>query len=155
VQSFFTEVVGAGVTAGAGQCASPCSLTWTGTSLRPGTHPSIQGPMGLYGMLVVTTAPAGAVAGTAYPTAGGNPAVTYATEVPLLFSEIDPVQNEKGLLGSAALGSRGARYGRSPRNRVNRSIGFVAGLALGWLFLRRRTLGKVANAVPVPALNEP
>ena len=40
-------------------------MTWPGY-LQPGTyliesgtHPSIQGPMGLYGMLVVTTAPVG------------------------------------------------------------------------------------------------
>ena len=56
--------------------------------LESGTHPSIQGPMGLYGMLVVTTAPVGATAGTAYPN------VTYNAEVPLLFSEIDPAQNK-------------------------------------------------------------
>jgi hypothetical protein len=88
VQSFSTEV-GAGATT---------SLTWRaprpGTYLlESGTHPSIQGPMGLYGMVVVTTAPAGATAGTAYPAAGSVPAVSYNAEVPLLFSEIDPVQN--------------------------------------------------------------
>src|SRR6267143_2372701 len=62
VQSFSTEVAAGGTT----------PLTWT--ALRPGTyliesgtHPSIQGPMGLYGILVVTTAPVGATAGTAYP----------------------------------------------------------------------------------------
>src|SRR6266550_8451506 len=51
VQSFSTEVPAGGTTA----------LTWA--ALRPGTyliesgtHPSIQGPMGLYGILVVTTA---------------------------------------------------------------------------------------------------
>jgi len=52
-QSFGTEVA----------VGTPAVLTWT--SLKPGTyliesgtHPSIQGPMGLIGMLVVTTAPA-------------------------------------------------------------------------------------------------
>jgi len=83
VQSFGTEVAAGATT----------SLTWA--SLRPGTyliesgtHPSIQGPMGLYGILVVTVAPASAGAtGTAY--AG----VTYNAEVPMLFGEIDPVQN--------------------------------------------------------------
>jgi len=82
VQSFATEVAPGATT----------SLTWTG--LRPGTyliesgtHPSIQGPMGLYGILVVTTAPSGGTAGTAYP------GVNYAAEVPVLLSEIDPVQN--------------------------------------------------------------
>ncbi len=88
VQSFATEV-GVGTTT---------PLSWT--NLRPGTyliesgtHPSIQGPMGLYGILVVTTAPVGTTAGTAYPAAGTVPAVTYNAEVPLLLSEIDPVQN--------------------------------------------------------------
>ena len=82
VQSFSTEVAAGATT----------SLTWTaprpGTYLlESGTHPSIQGPMGLYGMVVVTAAPSGGTAGTAYPN------VSYGAEVPLLFSEIDPVQN--------------------------------------------------------------
>ncbi len=87
VQSFATEVV-AGTTT---------SLTWTaprpGTYLiESGTHPSIQGPMGLYGILVVTAAPtvtggAETATGTAYP------GVSYAADVALLMSEIDPVQN--------------------------------------------------------------
>jgi hypothetical protein len=50
--------------------------------------------MGLYGILVVTTAPAGTTAGTAYSAVGTTPAVTYNAEIPLLFSEIDPVQNK-------------------------------------------------------------
>src|SRR4029077_1669951 len=55
---------------------------------------SIQGPMGLYGILVVTTAP-GAAAGCAYPgaTATTTCAVPYDADVPLLLSEIDAVQN--------------------------------------------------------------
>src|ERR1700694_2434962 len=82
VQSFSTEVAFGATT----------SLTWTaprpGTYLiESGTHPSIQGPMGLYGMLVVTNAPAGSTAGTAYP------GVSYHAEVPLLLSEIDAAQN--------------------------------------------------------------
>src|SRR2546425_4836077 len=88
VQSFSTEVAAGATTA----------LTWA--ALRPGTyliesgtHPSIQGPMGLYGILVVTTAPNGATAGTAYPAVGATPAVTYNAEIPLLLSEIDPIQN--------------------------------------------------------------
>src|SRR5256886_2203835 len=89
VQSFSTEVA-------AGATGVP--LTWSnlkpGTYLiESGTHPSIQGPMGLYGILVVTTAPVGATAGTAYPAVGTTPAVTYNAEVPLLLSEIDAVQN--------------------------------------------------------------
>jgi hypothetical protein len=81
VQSFSTEVP-------AGQTTS---LTWTtpreGTYLlESGTHPSIQGPMGLYGMVVVT--------GTGSPaTAYTTPAVTYDADVRVLFSEIDSVQN--------------------------------------------------------------
>ena len=82
VQSFATEVTTGATT----------TLTWT--SLKPGTyliesgtHPSIQGPMGLYGVLVVTTPPSGTTLGTAYP------GVTYNADVPLLLSEIDPVQN--------------------------------------------------------------
>ena len=112
VQSFGTEV---GVTPAAGQCTTnPCPLTFgTATApLRPGTyliesgtHPSIQGPMGLYGVLVVTCAPGAAATtacptpGTAYPavaattTTAAVPAVTYGGEANLLFSEIDPVQN--------------------------------------------------------------
>jgi hypothetical protein len=52
--------------------------------------------MGLYGMLVVTTAPTvdnttttptETAPGTAYP------GVTYSADVPFLLSEIDPVQN--------------------------------------------------------------
>ncbi len=52
MQSFATEVAAGNTT----------SLTWTtpreGTYLlESGTHPSIQGPMGLYGMVVVTGRP--------------------------------------------------------------------------------------------------
>jgi hypothetical protein len=79
--------------------ATPATLTWS--SLRPGTyliesgtHPSIQGPMGLYGILVVTTAPT-VDSTTGNETAPGTayPGVSYNAEVPLLLSEIDPVQN--------------------------------------------------------------
>ncbi|HYL00400.1 MAG TPA: Ig-like domain-containing protein, partial [Steroidobacteraceae bacterium] len=102
VQSFSTEVAAAGATLGTGQVASGSALTWT--NLRPGTyliesgtHPSIQGPMGLYGILVVTTAP-GTAAGCAYPdpasaTGACLAAAAYNAEVPLLMSEIDAVQN--------------------------------------------------------------
>lgn len=79
VQSFATEVA-----------AGTAALLPAWSGLRPGTyliesgtHPSIQGPMGLYGMLVVTDA----ASHTAYP------GVTYNAEVNLLLSEIDPVQN--------------------------------------------------------------
>ena len=69
------------------------SLMWL--NLKPGTyliesatHPSIQVPMGLYGVLVVTTPASGTIAAKAYPD------VTYDADVPLLLSEIDPVQNK-------------------------------------------------------------
>src|SRR5438270_10629176 len=63
VQSFATSVA-----PGAGSVM----LTWSnlkpGTYLiESGTHPSIQGPMGLYGFLVVTTAPTSPRAGCANP----------------------------------------------------------------------------------------
>ncbi len=82
VQSFATEVGNGSTT----------TLSWP--NLRPGTyliesgtHPSIQGPMGLYGVLVVTTPPVGTTAGVAYP------GVSYNAEAPLVLSEIDPAQN--------------------------------------------------------------
>ena len=79
VQSFATEVAAGDTT----------QLVWKaprpGTYLiESGTHPSIQGTMGLYGILVVT----GASTGTAYP------GVSYSADVPLIFSEIDPTQNK-------------------------------------------------------------
>ncbi|MDB6091341.1 MAG: hypothetical protein JWN85_4125, partial [Gammaproteobacteria bacterium] len=77
VQSFAAEVApGSTVALPAWNNLNP------GTYLiESGTHPSIQGPMGLYGVLVVT-APGQAYAG-----------VTYDADATLLFSEIDPVQN--------------------------------------------------------------
>src|SRR5256714_1192602 len=106
VQSFSTEV--AAVAAGTGTATPLCwGVCGTGgPALKPGTyliesgtHPSIQGPMGLYGVLVVTCAPGSAATtcatpGTAYPAVGTTvAAVTYSAEIPLLLSEIDPVQN--------------------------------------------------------------
>src|SRR5437016_8937794 len=96
VQSFSTEVaVGTPASLCWGlTCTTPSPALKPGTYLlESGTHPSIQGPMGLYGILVVTAAPTGAVAGTAYGTPGTTTAVSYNAEVPLLLSEIDPVQN--------------------------------------------------------------
>src|SRR3984893_5196323 len=92
VQSFATEVA----TTGSG---TPPALVWTnlkaGTYLiESGTHPSIQVPMGLYGILVVTTAPSGATAGTAYPAVGATAAVAYDADVPLILGEIDALQNQ-------------------------------------------------------------
>lgn len=111
--------------------SSTVSYTWntnttptsaTPTYLKPGTylyetgsHPSLQAPMGLYGMLVVTNAPVYAVAnagmpaatqtlispGHAYPGAYAGAigslaalsGVPYDADAKLLFSEIDSVQN--------------------------------------------------------------
>jgi len=82
VQSFSTEVASGTTTA----------LTWN--NLRPGTyliesgtHPSIQGPMGLYGVLVVRN-PA-----TATTRAWAYPGIGYDADLPLVLGEIDPVQN--------------------------------------------------------------
>jgi len=95
VQANRVQSMGTEVAAGAGTTA----LTWAALKpgtylLESGTHPSIQVPMGLIGVLVVTTAPSGSTAGTAYPAIGSAPAVLYNAEVPLEFSEIDPVQNK-------------------------------------------------------------
>ena len=114
VQSFATEVA-----AGSTTLLPPWPLLKPGTYLiESGTHPSIQGPMGLYGILVVTSAPTFSgtapattetAAGCAYPVVNvaassaacngtGVPAgvntYQYDAEVPMLLSEIDPVQNE-------------------------------------------------------------
>ncbi len=85
VRSFGTEVAAAG------------TATLTFGSLKPGTYlyetgtlPSLQVPMGLYGVLVVTAPPSPATpgaAGTAYP------GVSYDADATLLFSEIDVAQN--------------------------------------------------------------
>jgi len=112
VQSFGTEVAATPASTTpttAPLCWGNCAVGQPGLNpgtylIESGTHPSIQGPMGLYGILVVTTAPTSAtVAGTAYPGytpptvngIAGTPVlpVTYNAEVPLLFGEIDPVQN--------------------------------------------------------------
>src|SRR5258706_14982745 len=82
VQSFASEVTNGGTTA----------LTWN--NLRPGTyliesgtHPSIQGSMGLYGVLIVRTPANGTTRALAYP------GISYDADLPLVLSEIDPVQN--------------------------------------------------------------
>lgn len=103
------------------------TLTWA--SLKPGTYiyetgtqPSLQAPMGLYGVLVVTAAPAtttattgtcsttttlacassatcpagetcNLVSSTTFIPGSAYPGVSYDSDVALLFSEIDPVQN--------------------------------------------------------------
>jgi hypothetical protein len=109
VQSFGTEVAASTTAAASMLCWGNCAAGQPGLNpgtylIESGTHPSIQGPMGLWGVLVVTNAPTAATAlGSAYPgvtppTVNGVagtliPAVTYNAEVPLVFGEIDPVQN--------------------------------------------------------------
>ncbi|WP_427911929.1 Ig-like domain-containing protein [Ramlibacter sp. MMS24-I3-19] len=87
----------------AAPASGTATLVWT--ALKPGTYiyetgtlPSIEAPMGLYGMLVVTKSPfveAGVCTpGDAYPpTAGSTARVPYDSDAALLFSEIDPAQN--------------------------------------------------------------
>jgi hypothetical protein len=108
VRSFGTEVPATGTAA---LCWGVCGLGAGHPALKPGTyllesgsHPSIQGPMGLYGIVVVTTAPVGTTAGTAYGTAGTASAVSYNAEIPLLLSEIDPVQNNSVATAVATTG---------------------------------------------------
>ncbi|MGC4121321.1 MAG: Ig-like domain-containing protein [Myxococcales bacterium] len=85
VRSFGAELAAAATT----------TLTWD--NLKPGTYlyetgtlPSLQVPMGLYGVLIVTTAP---VAGATFTPGTAYPGVAYDADLALLFSEIDPVQN--------------------------------------------------------------
>jgi IPT/TIG domain-containing protein len=101
-RSFVPEVPGVAVVG-----ATPAVGTYTWIGLKPGTYlirtatyPSIQGPMGLYGVLVVTQAPVAATAaGVAYPApaAVGTTTtplpVTYDADVVALESEIDARQN--------------------------------------------------------------
>jgi hypothetical protein len=79
---------------------APVSYTWP--ALKPGTYlissgtyPSIQQPMGLYGVLVVTTEASIASSTTTFTPGPGTayPGVNYDADVPLLLSEMDPVQN--------------------------------------------------------------
>ena len=104
VKSFATEVAAA-TTVGTTTTPGLASLTWA--NLRPGTYlyetgtlPSIQAPMGLYGVLIVTQAPVPGnipnsipfAPGKAYPAKSNE--VVYDSDATLLFSEIDPVQNK-------------------------------------------------------------
>jgi hypothetical protein len=95
VRSFVPEVAGV---ATVGAAPATIAYSWTGLKpgtylIRTGTYPSIQGPMGLYGVLVVTTAPAVGAAGIAYPAGATGGAVTYDADVVALESEIDARQN--------------------------------------------------------------
>ncbi|HQR71125.1 MAG TPA: Ig-like domain-containing protein [Burkholderiaceae bacterium] len=90
VRSFGTEVAAG---ASAALCWGTDCPTGLKIALRPGTYiihsgtqPSIQHPMGLYGVLVVTDPLSTSTAPQAY----GQP---FDKDVALLFSEIDPEQN--------------------------------------------------------------
>ena len=89
--------------------------TYIYSNLKPGTyiyeagsHPSIQVPMGLYGLLIVTQAPAAANAGCAYPGATSCAAGAYDADAAYLFSEIDAVQN-KAVAAAALAGADESR----------------------------------------------
>jgi hypothetical protein len=81
------------------------SVAYTWAALKPGTYlietgsyPSIQGPMGLYGVLVVTVPSTATAAGTAYPAPAGATAANlaglqYDADGVAMMSEIDAVQN--------------------------------------------------------------
>jgi FtsP/CotA-like multicopper oxidase with cupredoxin domain len=93
------------------ETASNATATYTWNNLKPGTylyetatHPSLQAPMGLYGVLIVTTAPAASTTtpttltpGTAFAAGVLNgvqvSAVQYDADATFLISEVDPVQN--------------------------------------------------------------
>ncbi len=112
VTSFAAEVAaGASATLCWGSaCTTPTPALKPGTYLyETGTLPSLQAPMGLYGVLIVTQSPIQADAANSVAFAPGkayasSPAcladatsarcVPYDSEVALLLSEIDPVQNK-------------------------------------------------------------
>ncbi|HEY2684752.1 MAG TPA: choice-of-anchor D domain-containing protein [Steroidobacteraceae bacterium] len=94
IQSFGTEVEPVAV----GSSTAATALTWNNLQpgtylLESGTHPSIQGPMGLYGVVIVT-APSVAASGSATGQFGAAyKGVTYDADVPVVMSEIDAAQN--------------------------------------------------------------
>ena len=114
VQSFGTEVAtGATVT----------GLNWP--SIKPGTyliesgtHPSIQVPMGLYGVLVVTSTPSSGAAGTAYQ------GVSYDADAVALLSEIDANQNQAvaSAVATAGFSETAARVLRDKISSVSLAV---------------------------------
>ena len=136
--------MGTEVEAVAANAATTCTAVTTGTAtgcaaltwaaLKPGSvpsllyvqqHPSIQVPMGLIGMLVVTDAPgsaaaAGLTTGCAYgytaattgtTTTPASCQVPYGAEVPLEFSEIDPGAEQERSTSPVNRPSASARRG--------------------------------------------
>lgn len=74
------------------ETAPGTTLTYTWNDVKPGTylyhsgtHPQLQVQMGLYGALKQNAA-----TGFAYPVVAGKPDTSYAGEVVLLYSEVDP-----------------------------------------------------------------
>ena len=136
-RSLVPEVAGIGTVG-----ATPVLGTYTWTNLKPGTYlmrsgtyPSIQGPMGLYGVLVVTVAPSGTTPGTAYPssTTGAN-AVTYDADVVALESELDSRQNNfvQALFpGGLSAGSPTSNSGFSETAKWTPQCGAVSVNSLG------------------------
>lgn len=100
VQSFGTEVL-AGSTGslcwGAGCASAPANLKPGTYVYETGTLPSLQAPMGLYGLLIVTNSPKAAdtTGGTPFIPGTAYTGVPYDADLALLFSEIDPVQNRQ------------------------------------------------------------
>jgi hypothetical protein len=116
-RSFVPEVDGINATTAA---SAPGVYTWS--NLKPGTYlyesgsrPSLQVPMGLYGVIIVTApstvSPVAGGANTAYLAVvpGTAPATTvplaYDADATFLFSEVDPVQN--AAVDTAALAMAG------------------------------------------------
>jgi FtsP/CotA-like multicopper oxidase with cupredoxin domain len=83
VRSFGAEAAAGGTESYSFAVGRPGSFLY-----HSGTHPQKQVYMGLYGAATQDSA-----AGEAYPALGSSPAVTYANEVVLFYSEIDPDLN--------------------------------------------------------------
>jgi len=166
------------------EAAAGTTVTLTWPALKPGTyllesgtHPSIQVPMGLIGMLVVTTAPTTTsttsggtttlAAGTAYPAVGTAPAVTYNAEVPMEFSEIDPVQNKAvdsavrtpgfnemnmksfgDAITSITVTNGGSGYASNPAVTIGAPTGAAAG---GSAATATAQVGKVITGIALPS----
>lgn len=104
---------------------------YTFSNLRPGTYlyqsgtqPSIQVPMGLYGALVVPT-PGIAACTTAGQQAAYGANSCYNADATLLFSEIDPLQNQRAAAALAAsLGAPGSTCVPLADYVANATVGF-------------------------------
>ena len=88
VQSFATEVA-AGVTTNPALWAHAVGPGYV-PACESGTHPSIQGPMGLYEILVVTTAPVDSAGVAVFP------GVNYNADVPGAAERNRPGSEQRG-----------------------------------------------------------